>query len=116
LCFRYVAADIAPSIRSDYSLVLCKSVADSSFADGEFDILIRAFTAYSPVRGGRRTLFAIAGSLALSSLCGTATGNAADGNEGQKTKEILAVSEDSPEVVYVTARRRTERAQDVPSR
>ncbi|HMI95072.1 MAG TPA: TonB-dependent receptor [Micropepsaceae bacterium] len=76
--------------------------------------MIRAFTAHGPVRGARRTLFAIARGLALSSLCGTATGNAADGNEDRTAKEFLAISEGSPEVVYVTARRRTERAQDVP--
>ena len=78
----------------------------------EFSILIRALTAHIPVRGGRRTLFAIAAGLALSSLCGTATAatGAADGNE----KECPAVGEGNVEVVCVTARRRTERAQDVP--
>src|ERR1700681_2037807 len=78
----------------------------------EFSILIRALTAHIPVRGRRWTLFAAASGLALLSLCGTATAatGAADGNE----KECPTVGEGNVEVVCVTARRRTEMAQDVP--
>jgi iron complex outermembrane receptor protein len=43
-----------------------------------------------------------------------ATGSAADANEDPEAKEFQIVGEGSPEVVFVTARRRTERAQDVP--
>ncbi|HYK78045.1 MAG TPA: TonB-dependent receptor [Micropepsaceae bacterium] len=58
---------------------------------------------------------AVAG-LALFSFCGTAGAapeSAAIGDENRGTAEFVAIA-DSPEVVYVTARRRTERAQDVP--
>ena len=112
--FRYIAVDIAVSISSGYSFVLYQSDNDGSFAGAGIYILIRALTAHITVRGGRRTLFAIAAGLALSSLCGTAAAatGAADGNE----KECPTVGEDNVEVVCVTARRRTERAQEVPSR
>jgi iron complex outermembrane receptor protein len=81
--------------------------------------LIRALTAYTPIRGGRRALFAVSAGLALLSLCGTdtaaaATDSVADGSEDCGAKEFQAAGEGSPEVVCVTARRRTERAQDVP--
>ena len=64
-------------------------------------------------------LFAVSAGLALLSLCGTdtaaaATDSVADGSEDCGAKEFQAAGEGSPEVVCVTARRRTERAQDVP--
>jgi hypothetical protein len=75
--------------------------------------LIRALTAYTPIRGGRRALFAVSAGLALLSLCGTdtaaaATDSVADGSEDCGAKEFQAAGEGSPEVVCVTARRRTE--------
>jgi iron complex outermembrane recepter protein len=68
------------------------------------------------VSGGERTRFTAATSMALFvALCGTgAAGSAAELKSGAAIKDFKAAAEADPEVVVVTARRRTERAQDVP--
>jgi iron complex outermembrane receptor protein len=110
-----MAADSVGSIR----LIICLSYANASptvpSLEREFDSLIRTLTAQIPIGGLWRILFAVFAGFALLSLCGRDMAvAAADGNEDECAKEFQAAAESSPEIVCVTARRRTERAQDVP--